>query len=36
MGFDRAYAPGTRSDEVIAALERDFEARGRGRRRAEA
>lgn len=35
MGFDRAFPPGTRSEEVIAALARDFEARATGRRRAE-
>jgi methylaspartate mutase sigma subunit len=35
MGFDRAFPPGTRSEEVIAALARDFEARMKGKRRAE-
>ena len=35
MGFDRAFAPGTRSEEVIATLARDFEARRKGKRRAE-
>lgn len=35
MGFDRAFPPGTRTGEVIAALARDFEARARGLRRAE-
>ncbi len=25
MGFDRAFPPGTRTNEVISALERDFE-----------
>ncbi len=35
MGFDRAFPPGTRTEEVIAALARDFEARARGLRRAE-
>ncbi len=28
MGFDRAFPPGTRTDEVIAALEGDFQAAG--------
>lgn len=27
MGFDRAFPPGTRSDEVIESLDRDFVAR---------
>ena len=35
MGFDRAFPPGTRTDEVIETLARDFEARGNGLRRAE-
>jgi len=35
MGFDRAFPPGTRTDEVIAALRRDFAARAEGRQRAE-
>lgn len=35
MGFDRAFPPGTRSEEVIAALATDFQVRARGRRRAE-
>lgn len=35
MGFDRAFPPGTRTDEVVAVLERDFAARERGLRRAE-
>jgi methylaspartate mutase sigma subunit len=35
MGFDRAFPPGTRSEEVIATLARDFEARAKGKRRAE-
>ena len=35
MGFDRTFPPGTRSEEVIAALARDFEARMKGKRRAE-
>ncbi len=34
MGFDRAFPPGTRAEEVIESLRRDFEARGRGLRRA--
>ena len=34
MGFDRAFPPGTRTDEVIATLRRDFEARRQGLRRA--
>lgn len=32
MGFDRAFPPGTRTDEVIAILDRDFAARERGLR----
>ncbi len=32
MGFDRAFPPGTRPEEVIAALDRDFAARAAGRR----
>jgi methylaspartate mutase sigma subunit len=35
MGFDRAFPPGTRTDEVIASLDRDFAARTRGLRIAE-
>ena len=35
MGFDRAFRPGTRTDEVIAMLDRDFAARARGLRIAE-
>jgi methylaspartate mutase sigma subunit len=35
LGFDRAFPPGTRTDAVIAALGRDFEARSRGLRKAE-
>jgi methylaspartate mutase sigma subunit len=35
MGFDRAFAPGTRVEQVIEALARDWEARARGLRRAE-
>lgn len=34
MGFDRAFPPGTRTDEVIAILARDFDARANGARRA--
>lgn len=34
MGFDRAFPPGTRTDEVIEALARDFSAREEGRGRA--
>jgi methylaspartate mutase sigma subunit len=30
MGFDRAFPPGTRTDEVIESLNRDFAARERG------
>lgn len=29
MGFDRAFPPGTRTDAVIASLDRDFAARAR-------
>ena len=36
MGFDRAAAPGTRIETVIEWLGRDFAARARGLRRAEA
>jgi methylaspartate mutase sigma subunit len=35
MGFDRAAPPGTRSEQVIEWLGRDFAARARGVRRAE-
>ncbi len=35
MGFDRAFPPGTRTAEVVAALTRDFAARDDGRQRAE-
>jgi methylaspartate mutase sigma subunit len=35
MGFDRAFPPGTRTDEVVAALRRDFAARAEGRQRAD-
>ncbi len=33
MGFDRAFPPGTRTDEVIQNLNADFEARESGSRR---
>lgn len=36
MGFDRAAPPGTRPEAVIEWLERDFEARESGLRRAQA
>ncbi|HSO08219.1 MAG TPA: methylaspartate mutase subunit S [Pelomicrobium sp.] len=36
MGFDRAFPPGTRTDDVIDILARDFAARAEGRQRAEA
>ena len=29
MGFDRAFPPGTRTDDVVASLEEDFSARER-------
>jgi methylmalonyl-CoA mutase cobalamin-binding subunit len=29
MGFDRAFPPGTRTDDVVAALDADFAARDR-------
>jgi methylaspartate mutase sigma subunit len=32
MGFDRAFPPGTRSDQVILSLNRDFAARAAGGR----
>lgn len=35
MGFDRAFPPGTRSDDVIEILARDFEARACGGQRAQ-
>lgn len=35
MGFDRVFPPGTRGEEVVATLARDFEAREKGKRRAE-
>lgn len=34
MGFDRAFPPGTRTDDVIETLSRDFGARAQGLRRA--
>jgi methylaspartate mutase sigma subunit len=34
MGFDRAFPPGTRTDEVIESLNRDFAARERDLARA--
>ncbi len=34
MGFDRAFPPGTRTDEVIEKLDADFAARASGSRRA--
>lgn len=34
MGFDRAFPPGTRTDDVIESLNRDFAARERGLARA--
>ncbi|MDH3282164.1 MAG: methylaspartate mutase subunit S, partial [Gammaproteobacteria bacterium] len=34
MGFDRAFPPGTRIPQVLAALEKDFAARRQGLRRA--
>jgi methylaspartate mutase sigma subunit len=30
MGFDRAFPPGTRTDQVTEVLDRDFEARAGG------
>lgn len=36
MGFDRAFPPGTRTEGVILSLDRDFAARERGLRIAEA
>lgn len=35
MGFDRAFPPGTRTDEVLDFLKRDFRARDEGLRKAE-
>ncbi len=35
MGFDRAFPPNTRTDEVIETLNADFAARSEGRRIAE-
>ena len=34
MGFDRAFPPGTRTDEVVEMLNADFAARAEGKRRA--
>ncbi len=34
MGFDRAFPPGTRTEEVIEQLNADFAARGTGPKRA--
>jgi len=34
MGFDRAFPPGTRTEEVIEKLDADFTARAEGSRRA--
>ncbi len=36
IGFDRAFPPGTRTDEVVDALDRDFKARAKGMQRAKA
>ena len=35
MGFDRAFPPGARTDDVVETLRTDFEARERGRRMAD-
>ena len=35
MGFDRAFPPGTHTDDVIEKLRTDFEARKRGQRKAD-
>ena len=35
MGFDRAFPPGTRTPEVIEALDKDFAARTAGQRIAD-
>jgi methylaspartate mutase sigma subunit len=35
MGFDRAFPPGTRTDDVITTLAKDFAARARGLARTE-
>ncbi len=35
MGFDRAFPPGTRTPEVVEALDRDFAARAGGKRTAD-
>lgn len=32
MGFDRAFPPGTRVEDVLAVLDADYAARGRGER----
>lgn len=32
MGFDRAFPPGTRPEEVITSLDRDFAARAAGKK----
>ncbi len=34
MGFDRAFPPGTRTDDVLSILARDFAARAQGQWRA--
>lgn len=36
MGFDRAFPPGTRTEDVIESLARDFAARAKGLQKAEA
>ena len=36
MGFDRAFPPGTRTNDVVESLNRDFSARAEGRRLANA
>lgn len=36
MGFDRAFPPGTRTDDVIGRLNEDFAVRAQGRRAAQA
>jgi methylaspartate mutase sigma subunit len=35
MGFDRAFPPGTRTDDVLTTLARDFAARRQGQQRAQ-
>ncbi|MDX1487398.1 MAG: methylaspartate mutase subunit S [Acidiferrobacterales bacterium] len=35
MGFDRAFPPGTRTDDVLRTLARDFAARAQGQQRAQ-